>query len=227
MADYYVYLWRDPQDNVPRYIGKGKENRVWEHIEKPSSTYYSRLLSKRYRSNFVCLPQVIWVNTEEEAYELETLLIQTIGRKDLGLGPLLNKTDGGGSLNPSTETRALMAEKASISSTISWTIPEIREKRTASLKIAAARKEVQDKKSESLKRTLSTPEAKLKRSQEVRKMLAQPEVNERRVESIRTAHAREDLRAERSATMNLRVSCIACHRESSLAGLNAHKCRSI
>lgn len=32
---------------------------------------------------------------ESDAFDLETRLIKTIGRKDLGLGPLLNLTDGG------------------------------------------------------------------------------------------------------------------------------------
>jgi len=225
MLKWYVYLWRDPQDNIPRYVGKGQENRVWDHIQKSSATYYSRLLKKRYRDGYICLPQLIWVNTEKEAYELETLLIQTIGRKDRGEGPLLNNTDGGGSLNPSPETKLLIAERARISTKISWTIPVIREKRTASLRLAASDPEVQRKKGNSLKITLSTPEAKLKRSATIREMLSRPEVQTKRSASIKLAFSHEETKAKRSAYLTLPASCIVCRKTTSVAGVNAHfKC---
>ena len=48
---------------------------------------------------------------EEFAHLLEEELIAKFGRKDLGLGPLLNLTDGGeGRYNPSTEARKKMSE---------------------------------------------------------------------------------------------------------------------
>lgn len=53
------------------------------------------MIQKRHRDGYVCIPKIIWVNSPEEAAELEILLIAEIGREDLGKGPLFNKTDGG------------------------------------------------------------------------------------------------------------------------------------
>ncbi len=33
MKRFYVYLWKDPKDGTPRYVGKGQDSRVWYHLE--------------------------------------------------------------------------------------------------------------------------------------------------------------------------------------------------
>jgi hypothetical protein len=92
---FYVYLWSDPANNIPRYVGKGAGKRAWDHIQDKSSARISYLLKKRHASGYVCIPQIIWLDSEAEAYEFEKLLIAEIGRLDLGTGTLFNCTDGG------------------------------------------------------------------------------------------------------------------------------------
>src|SRR5271167_4935549 len=91
----YVYLWRDPKNGIFRYVGKGVDDRVWFHLTQSCDSHISKMLRKRNREGFVCLPSLIWVNSDKEACELEILLIAEIGRQDLGKGPLFNLTDGG------------------------------------------------------------------------------------------------------------------------------------
>ena len=79
--DTYTYL---DENLKPYYVGKGKDNRI-NHPHGDS----------------VKLPPVerrIYLKsglTEEDAFKHEVYMIHVLGRKDLGLGPLLNRTDGG------------------------------------------------------------------------------------------------------------------------------------
>jgi uncharacterized protein len=103
-SDFYIYLYIDPRTDKVFYVGKGRLERVNRHImqardysnssysKKPIVTYIRDLwdqglepIVKMYAENI----------TEEESFVIETNLIREFGRKDLGLGTLLNITDGG------------------------------------------------------------------------------------------------------------------------------------
>lgn len=71
--DCYVYIWYD--DESIRYVGKGREQRAFRHPFFKVQIVASNL-------------------TQEESCSFERLLIIKIGRKDKGLGPLVNTTDG-------------------------------------------------------------------------------------------------------------------------------------
>jgi hypothetical protein len=96
-----VYQHRRLDTSVVFYIGIGKNkkraysyynrNRHWRNIVKKAG-YNIEILSEN----------VSW----EEACAQEKLLIKQLGRCDLGLGALVNQTDGGdGGMNPSVEAR--------------------------------------------------------------------------------------------------------------------------
>lgn len=106
---FYVYMAFD-WSGVPRYVGKGKGNRYLEH-RKHSSNRVLRGFIEKY-GELPCFKIKVGLS-EQEAFDLERVLITTIGRKDLGLGPLFNHSDGGdGVANPSGYTKELISQKA-------------------------------------------------------------------------------------------------------------------
>jgi len=78
---FYVYLIIKAKNYEPLYVGKGNGGRVI-------------VSNKRFRIKTIC--KLVFFNLlERGAFELEMDLIEVIGRRDLGTGPLLNMTDGG------------------------------------------------------------------------------------------------------------------------------------
>lgn len=126
MTKFYAYIWSDPKDGLPRYVGKGISTRPMVHLQESSTTNLSRMLRKRFREGYSADPLMIPANSEEHAFWLEKMLIAAIGRLDKGLGPLFNKTDGGDGPSGivfSKESR----KKNSESNKKAWTEPGRRE----------------------------------------------------------------------------------------------------
>lgn len=107
---YYVYVLHRPNGH-PFYVGKGVGQRVLEHEAEARNT--TRLTHKLNVIRSLLRKDLLihyrldsFFDNEAEALARERLLIQTIGRHDLGTGPLTNQTDGGeGTSNPSEESR--------------------------------------------------------------------------------------------------------------------------
>lgn len=116
MNKFYVYVYLDTRfpgnyryknidyifDYLPFYIGKGEGNRLKKHL----SESYNNRDENSHKCNVIRKiklstgddPKIIKLHqnlSESESHEIETFYIQSIGRIDLKLGPLTNKTDGG------------------------------------------------------------------------------------------------------------------------------------
>ena len=124
---FYVYVYLDPRksgiykyddlifDYEPFYIGKGKNNRLYNHLNNVKFNKNSRdknllkcgKIKKILKENLE--PIILKINNFNEEYkasEYEIYLIEKIGRFDLNLGPLSNLTDGGdGVMNMNEETK--------------------------------------------------------------------------------------------------------------------------
>jgi hypothetical protein len=81
---YYTYAYLR-EDKTPYYIGKGKGDRLYRKVGKPCATPKDKNKIIHLKTNL----------TEEEAFNHERYMIFILGRKDLGTGILLNKSDGG------------------------------------------------------------------------------------------------------------------------------------
>lgn len=96
MNDFYTYIYYDPsRNNEPIYVGKGFGGRAWKHLTKRIIHPFIQRLQFMKKNNVKPIIGFYAGLDEELAHLLEVELIQKFGRKDLGLGPLLNLTDGG------------------------------------------------------------------------------------------------------------------------------------
>ena len=81
---YYTYAYLR-EDGTPYYVGKGKGDRAYRKVGKPCVT-------PKDKSKIIYLKTNL---TEEQSFNHERYMIFILGRKDLGTGSLLNKSDGG------------------------------------------------------------------------------------------------------------------------------------
>lgn len=93
---YYIYLYLDI-DNIPFYVGKGKNKRhkICKHLHKNNPNLF---LKRKIRKVGVSDVQIQFIHknlTEEEAFQFEIFYIELYGRRDKGEGTLCNLTDGG------------------------------------------------------------------------------------------------------------------------------------
>jgi len=100
---YYTYAYLR-EDGTPYYVGKGKGDRAYRKVGKPCAT-------PKDKSKIIYLKTNL---TEEQSFNHERYMIFILGRKDLGTGILLNKSDGGEGASgciPSEETRRKKSAK--------------------------------------------------------------------------------------------------------------------
>ena len=88
LQGFYVYAYIRKSNNLPYYVGKGKDDRAWKpHIRSNGTDLCPKELS-----------QIVIMETnltDIGAIALERRYIRWYGRKDLGTGILRNLTDGG------------------------------------------------------------------------------------------------------------------------------------
>lgn len=86
---HYIYIHVKQDSGEVFYVGKGKNNRAYH---KGGRSKWWQYTIAKYGYDIFILENNL---SEPEAFRLEKEYIQRIGRRDLGLGPLVNLTDGG------------------------------------------------------------------------------------------------------------------------------------
>lgn len=98
---YYVYLYIDPTNEQPFYVGYGKNNRKSSHIKEARNyplrqSYKLNKIRKLLKENNKPIIKIIDSNiSKTQAIELEIFMISFIGRITMNEGPLTNLTSGG------------------------------------------------------------------------------------------------------------------------------------
>jgi hypothetical protein len=95
---YYVYLLRD--GGVPFYVGKGTKDRMYHHAwqarKKARNLPVHNKIRKMWREGRDIEYEIVSrTEDDSEAFAIERRLIAEIGRRDRGVGSLMNLTDGG------------------------------------------------------------------------------------------------------------------------------------
>lgn len=92
MLKFYAYIFRDPRDNLPFYIGKGSGGRAYRLSGrgKPILDRIKEIEDAGFR-HYV---QVIDMPSEYEAFKFESFMISMVGRINAGTGPLMNRGEG-------------------------------------------------------------------------------------------------------------------------------------
>ena len=116
MTQFYTYIYRDPSrlnaKGFPEeiYVGKGFDNRAYVHLARKDKHEFVYRLQKLKRLGIAPSIEIINALDEDHALFMEVCLIDVIGRKDLGKGPLLNLTDGGEGVSGLTITPEVRAK---------------------------------------------------------------------------------------------------------------------
>ena len=100
--EFYIYKFIDNKLNEPFYIGKGKNDRWRMHFRLARKGIDSPLCNRIRELNYEKNIEVFFVEQdldEHRALSGESRLIEKIGRRDLGEGPLLNRSKGGEGLS--------------------------------------------------------------------------------------------------------------------------------
>lgn len=190
MNIFYVYVLFDWL-GVPRYVGKGTGKRWRNHFtaaERHSNKHLANIFAKARRLGFEIIPVIIRDGiTEADAFAAEIALIKAIGRKDIGYGPLVNKSDGG--------TGGNFGEAVSLAKS-KWTEEE-RERHRQTYRQSSIRNWARLSPEERSKWAATLVQTSM--GARLRLRAADPAYEDRRIEKIKEGHSTRTLEQKRAS----------------------------
>lgn len=217
---FYVYVYRDPRPakgNQPVYVGKGSGDRDISHWSKGSHNKpFQDFISHLKQRGLVAICQRVFeTEIEQEAFNKEVELIALYGRRDLNLGTLFNRTDGGEGVSGSIKTDG-QKQVDKNNSLLNWQDPEYRAKVVAAQQAAQSTPEAKELKSANstqtwtdaivrakrqsgIKAGRSTDASKAKTSSQAKAQWADPEYAAKQTANNKEIANREDVKAAKKA----------------------------
>jgi hypothetical protein len=171
---FYIYFHINPVKKEVFYVGKGYGNRAYSKKMRSNLWHYT---VNKYGYEIHIFKDNL---TENEAFALERNYIKKLGRKDLGLGPLINMTDGGDGASGiicSEETKKKMSESHKGKNT--WTKGN---KASDETKAKMSKSQTGRKASEETKLKLSESHKGIKLSEETKEKISKSNTGKRHTE---------------------------------------------
>jgi hypothetical protein len=202
MNKYYVYAYFE--GDTPIYIGAGCGRRDVSHYcrKETSCPSFHNKLQRMLRNGVNPRPKRLLVDLSvQESWAWERFFIQALGRRDLGTGPLYNRTDGGpghkhGLVSVLTRQRMSKAVKEALAQ------PSVRRKHLEAIRIAQAR-----------------PEAKQNHSKATKVRYLRPGERQQTSVAAKAAHARLETKQRQSKAERHKPP----KGESQLKGVRPHR----
>jgi len=88
--EYYVYLYVDPRDDLPFYVGKGKGNRLLAHLGNTTETEKARRITELRKLGLQPAIEILKYGLSES----EAFLIESASIELLGVSQLTNRVKG-------------------------------------------------------------------------------------------------------------------------------------
>jgi hypothetical protein len=137
MFKFFTYIYIDPRNRQPFYVGKGTSRRIKFHLLEAKAFIRGKTVSYTPKLQKIIdilndgldpeIRILFSTNIETEALRYEEKVIAFFGRKDLGDGSLLNRNDGGRG-GRTIWSKNARKQKSIHSSSCSWIHNEIEEK---------------------------------------------------------------------------------------------------
>lgn len=201
---HYVYLHYHAGDTVVFYVGKGHHRKYRHHCRAHDLKTRSRMWQRVHAKHGVRVEVLEDNMSEYAAFLLERTMIALIGRRDLGLGTLVNHTDGGEGVKgrkASPEECAMRAEsqrrrradpadraRTGAASKAAWAREGAKERRVAAQLERYKDPEAIRKQSEGTRKRYQDPAQRAERSRLTKEMWRDPAHRARVVESLRRHH---------------------------------------
>ncbi|MES2030839.1 MAG: hypothetical protein V4477_16790 [Pseudomonadota bacterium] len=205
---FYVYVYRDASGSDPVYVGKGTEDKRgpcsralfhWRHASR-NKFFQAHLRSLRKAGLAPVIEIVGRFHSEEQAFDCEVSTIAGFGRRDLGLGSLLNLSDGGEGPVGFRHTREAR-EKIGVASKAMHSDPILSANRAAKISAALSKPEVKAVRSQIMKEVHARPGDKDRRAAAQRLTFSTKEHKKRRSEATKESFRRAETRAAHSSAL--------------------------
>lgn len=193
------YLFHPDDLSTPVYVGVGSKERGENHWKE----YRHRRVKNKakdafYRDLDVQGRRPVWspvasFETLEEALAWEVSEISRIGRKDLGLGPLLNRTNGGDNRGRVFDSERREQLRAAV-----WENPEVCKRISEKNKLIHNTPALRETHRRNTEIQMSDPAARKRLSESAKKMWADPDTRKRMLDGLRKAGQTEESFQNRS-----------------------------